>query len=358
MNILQLAKYYPPVYGGIELVEKMMTKAHRENDDEVYICAFSTEAKREEGEFGETILRIEEKMNVLNAPFSLGFFFHFTDIVKEQQIKRIYVHLPNPFMHEVVYRHRAFLKKQNVEVVAVYHSDIVNKSVLGDLYNWYFKNSIGVYTKIIVSSAQLWDSSPVLSPLKASASLRAVIPFCIEESGCEKKHSSFNKKLISIGRLVPYKGFDFLIRAFNNTPYELNIVGDGPLREKLQSIAAPNIKFHFKIGHQQKNELLASCDLMIVGSKNRAEAFGMTIVESFAQSIPVIAPMLHTGVNFLVQQDKTGLIYEVENEKQLRERVDQLEKDPQLYETLSKSCREFYNQNLTFEKFKKNLINL
>ncbi len=356
MNVLQLAKYYPPVYGGIELVEKMMTKAHRENGDSVYICAFSNQEKKEEGEFGEVIHRVEEKINFLNAPFSLGFFLKFPEIVKKHQIKRIYVHLPNPFMHEVVYRHKAFLQKNNVEVVAVYHSDIVNKGLPGRVYNWYFKHSLKVYNKIIVSSKELWDSSPVLSPLNSP--LRAVIPFCIEESSFEKKNLSFNKKLISIGRLVPYKGFDFLIKTFNDTPYELNIVGDGPLRDDLQSIAAPNIKFHLKIGHQQKNELLSSCDLMIVGSKNRAEAFGMTIVESFALSIPVIAPMLHTGVNFLVQQNKTGLVYEVENKEQLREKVELLERDPKLYETLSKSCREFYNQNLTYEKFKTNLINL
>lgn len=356
MNVLQLAKYYPPVYGGIELVEKMMTKAHREGGDQMVICAFSGSVKEDTGEFGEKILRLKESFNLLGAPFCPEFCFRFKKVVLENRIERIYVHLPNPFMHEIVLRYKSFLRKNKVEVVAVYHSDIVNKSLAGTVYNAYFRFTSAVYSKIIVSSKELWDSSETLKPVPVEK--RVVLPFCIEEAQVSRQEHPFRKKLISIGRLVPYKGFDFLIQTFNNTDYELHIVGDGPLRAKLEAMAAPNIKFHFKIGHEQKNLLLAESDVVVIGSRNRAEAFGMSIVESFSLAIPVVAPVLHTGVNFLVQNEKTGMVYEVENKDQLFNCVEHLRNNPEYYKRLSEGCSRFYREHLTFEKFKQKLLNL
>lgn len=356
MNVLQLAKYYPPVYGGIELVEKMMTKAHRENGDNMVICAFSGSIKEDTGEFREKVLRLKESFNLMGAPFSPEFCFRFKKVVLENKIDRIYVHLPNPFMHEIVLRHKKFLAANKVEVIAVYHSDIVNKSFAGAIYNAYFKWTSAVYSRIIVSSKELWDSSETLNALPADK--RVVLPFCIEESGLAKPSGPFSNKLISIGRLVPYKGFDFLINTFNNTAYELHIIGDGPLRSQLEKMAAPNIKFHFNIGHAQKNQLLAESDVVVIGSRNRAEAFGMSIVESFSLAIPVVAPRLQTGVNFLVQNEKTGMVYEVENRSQLLDCVDQLKNNPELYQKLSEGCSRFYMENLTFGKFKQKLLNI
>ena len=64
VNILQLSKFYPPIYGGIELVEKMITKAHRELGDKVFIVAFNNkETKNPIGEFGEKIEWITTDFN-------------------------------------------------------------------------------------------------------------------------------------------------------------------------------------------------------------------------------------------------------------------------------------------------------
>lgn len=40
--------------------------------------------------------------------------------------------------------------------------------------------------------------------------------------------------LVSIGRMVPYKGFEFLIDTFSNSEFELNIIGNGPLEKKIR----------------------------------------------------------------------------------------------------------------------------
>lgn len=355
MKILQLAKYYPPIYGGIELVEKMMTKAHREVGDEVHIHAFDHKNAFEKGEFGETILRLKENFKILSAPFSLAYFFKFKRLIEDTPVERIYVHLPNPFMHEVVRWNRSFLKKKNVEVWAIYHSDIVNKSLFGVLYNFYFKKTVSIYSKIVVSSDNLWKSSDVLSSLNNK--FKRVIPFCIEEENIKTlPKDSATKKLVSIGRFVPYKGFDFLINALNDTNYELHIIGNGPQLEYLKSIASKNIFIHTNLNHKEKNKHLAEADVVLVGSRNRAEAYGMTIVEAFYYGRPVLAANINTGVTFLVQNRITGLTFEIDNKNDFLNKLNELTYDDDLRMNLSMNCKKFYEEELTFTKFKERLV--
>lgn len=354
MKILQLAKYYPPVYGGIELVEKMMTKAHCEHGDRVEIHAFDKNSKCDVGEFGEDVIRLKENLKILNAPFNFLYFLKFKKLIKKSSIDRIYVHLPNPFMHEVVRWNKKFLKKQNIEVWAIYHSDIVNKSIFGFIYNYYFTLTVNLYSKIVVSSNNLWKSSEVLSNLDKD--LKKIIPFCIdEETIFVPPKRGRKKRLISIGRFVPYKGFDFLIEALKDTDYELHIIGNGPMLNQLKGQASKNIHIHCNLSHREKNELIASGDIVLVGSRNRAEAYGMTIVEAFYYGIPVIASNINTGVTFLVQDRVTGLVFEPDNRLDFLDKLNELSQNESLWNEISLNCKKFYEEELTFNKFKERL---
>ena len=46
-----------------------------------------------------------------------------------------------------------------------------------------------------------------------------------------------DRLVMSVGRLVYYKGFEYLIHAMKQVRGKLLIIGDGPLREKLRSLA-------------------------------------------------------------------------------------------------------------------------
>lgn len=355
MKILQLAKYYPPIYGGIELVEKMMTKAHVENGDFVTVHAFDKKDEIHIGEFGEKIFRLKENIKILNAPFSFNYYLQFRKWILNDKPSVIYVHLPNPFMHEVIRSNKKLLNELKVKVIAVYHSDIINKSIFGDIYNFYFSMTVSVYDQIIVSSKNLWRSSAILSVLDEKK--QKVVPFCIEEDQVQiPPRAAIKKKLVSIGRFVPYKGFEFLIKALNNSDYELHIIGNGPLLEKLKKIAAPNIFIHTDLKHHEKNKLISSSDIMIVASTNRAEAYGMTIVEAFSFGIPVIASNINSGVTFLVQNEKTGLTFEVGDTEGFLKQLNRLSSDDLLWQKISRECSTFYQNELTFDKFKERLV--
>lgn len=350
MNILQLCKYYPPVLGGIELVEKMLTKAHREIGDTVFIAAFADDEKICDGEFLEKIFFIREDFFFRSAPFSLSFILKFKKLLEKHKIERIYVHLPNPFMHEILRFHQSYLKKKGIELVAVYHSDIVNQKILGKFYNAYFSLSKKIYDKWICSSQKLWDSSQILKKLNGDK--KRIIPFCTEGKIEYRERKKFSGKLLAVGRLVPYKGFDFLINTINQTNYELNIIGDGPEYKKLKKIAKKNITLHRQISDEEKNRLFNESDILIVSSINRAEAYGMIIVEAFEAGLPVIASNIDSGVTYLVQNKKTGLLYENKNATELLSKIENLKRDNFFYNQLSVGSRYFFDTELSYKNFK------
>ncbi len=101
-------------------------------------------------------------------------------------------------------------------------------------------------------------------------------------------------RLLFVGRLVPYKGVDVLIRAlarFHSAP-PLVIAGDGPMRRKLESLANRlGVDARF-LGHVPDADLPAlyrGARLTILPSINQQEAFGIALVESMACGTPVVA---------------------------------------------------------------------
>ena len=236
MKILQLSKFYPPILGGIELVEKMITKAHSILQDEVFIVAFKQKNENfsDKGEFKESIKWINLDVKLKSAPFNFSFISQFRNYVIDNKIERIYVHLPNPFMHELVRFNRHFLIENKVEVIAVYHSDIINQKILRFFYDKYFVRTADHYKKIIVSSDNLWKFSKILT--KIPTNKKVIIPFCSEGNMKFTERNVFKGKILAIGRLVPYKGFKFLIESLNASEFELHIIGDGPLYQELFEI--------------------------------------------------------------------------------------------------------------------------
>jgi rhamnosyl/mannosyltransferase len=356
-NILQLSKYYPPILGGIELVAKMLTKAHSKIGDKVFIVAFKNEQTFESlGEFGEQVEWINADLELKSALFNWSFIFKFRKYLVSNNIQKIYVHLPNPYMHELVRLNRRFLEKRKIVVSAIYHSDIVNQKILRIFYNFYFVHTSSIYKNIIVSSEKLWKSSSVLTQLPVEK--MKVIPFCSEGNMSFKQRSNFGGKLLAIGRMVPYKGFEFLINAINESNYELHIIGDGPLYQNLKLIASKNIILHKKLNEIDKNALIAKSDLLIVSSINSSEAYGMIIVEAFESGLPVVASNLNSGVTFLVQNNVTGRVFETLNKESLLSEIRYFQDNSVQYQKVSKNVRDFYEKELSFDCFKERVRNL
>ncbi len=89
-----------------------------------------------------------------------------------------------------------------------------------------------------------------------------------------------------IGGFVPYKREDIAIDAFRDRPDRLVVVGDGPMRERLQAGAPTNVEFTGHITDEEVLAYLQRCRALIYPQD---EDFGIAAVEAQAAGRPVIA---------------------------------------------------------------------
>ncbi|MCY3627814.1 MAG: glycosyltransferase family 4 protein [Gammaproteobacteria bacterium] len=121
---------------------------------------------------------------------------------------------------------------------------------------------------------------------------------------------------IAVGRLVPVKGFDRLIQAWQKIPIPLDIVGDGPERGHLQSLIQKNgVSDRVRLIGESKVvfDVMRNKDLLVAPSHR--EGFSYVILEALQFELCVISTK--TGIapdlipeEFLLEQPTTKLLTE------------------------------------------------
>lgn len=141
--------------------------------------------------------------------------------------------------------------------------------------------------------------------------------------------------LISVGRLAPEKNWDTLIRAFakvslHHPEWRLVLIGDGPGRDGLQSLAAElgiaeRVTFLGSLPFDKIPRYLKAADAFSFASVTETQ--GLVTIEAMAAGLPVIA-VDGSGTRDIVEHGKEGFL--VENDPDaLAKGIDELLSDPQ-----------------------------
>jgi len=109
-----------------------------------------------------------------------------------------------------------------------------------------------------------------------------------------------------VSRLVAYKRIDLAVKAFSDLGKRLVIIGDGPDRARLQSIAGPTIEFLGRAADEVVTEMMSTCRAYVFPG---TEDFGITPVEAQACGKPVIA-YRDGGALETVVEGKTGVFFD------------------------------------------------
>jgi glycosyltransferase involved in cell wall biosynthesis len=108
-----------------------------------------------------------------------------------------------------------------------------------------------------------------------------------------------------VGRLVRYKCFDEVIRAFRGSRRRLIVVGSGPDRLRLESLAGPEVTFAGEVSDSELVRLYSSVRGLIVPGE---EDWGMTGLEANSCGCPVVGAA-RGGARESVVDGVTGVLY-------------------------------------------------
>ena len=157
-----------------------------------------------------------------------------------------------------------------------------------------------------------------------------------------------------VGRLSREKGLSTLLQAWRRLPqhYRLDIAGDGPERERLESQARENglsnVQFRGRLSHEDTITAIKGARCLIVPSR-WYETFGMSIAEAFACGTPVICSRLG-AMQELVADGHTGLHFSSGDPNDLAAKVEQAWSHPNEMIAMGRRARAEYKAKYTAER--------
>ena len=216
-----------------------------------------------------------------------------------------------------------------------------NFKYVWDEYDNYFKGFVGVIFTPLRKYLQSFDKKMAQNPDYIIANSKYVQewiknhyhrsstviypPVAVNNFNLRTTEIHTSEYYVTVGRLVQYKRFDLLIKAFINLDKKIIIIGDGSEREKLKKLANgnKNIIFTGFLNSTQINHYISNSRAFVFSS---LEDFGIAPVEAQACGTPVIA-YGKGGVLETVIEGKTGVFFYSQNVNDIEKAVLSFEKN-------------------------------
>jgi colanic acid/amylovoran biosynthesis glycosyltransferase len=177
-------------------------------------------------------------------------------------------------------------------------------------------------------------------------------------------------RLITVARLVEIKGHEFALRAVarlqaNHPGVRYDIVGDGPLRKKLEAMVRELglqdvVTLHGARDGAVIEQLMAAAHLGLLASVNiegDAEGQGLFLQEAQACGLPVVATQ-HGALPEGLLPDRSGFLVPERNVDALAERLEFLLTHPGQWPGLGRAGRSFVEQRYDIRQLNGQLVKL
>lgn len=351
MKVLQVNKLYYPHIGGVENHVRTLAVGLKDKVDIEILVANEQFASVVDMIDDIKVTRVASFGRFRSAPMAPGF----VPALKKLKSDIYHLHFPNPTGET------AFLvARPSGKLVVTYHSDIIRQKQLLKFYKPFLEKFLDRADRIIVSSPNMITSSPFLRKVKDKCK---VVPFGIptdwleltprtEARAREIRQEHGPKIAFFLGRLIYYKGVDYLVKAMQYVDGKVIIAGEGELGSELRKLAEDTgVKGKVEFVGALSNEELAAyyhaCDLFVLPSIESSEAFGLVQLEAHACGKPVICTNLPTGVTFANKDGVSGLVVPVRDEKALGKAIERLFRDDELRLRLGSQAKERFEREFT-----------
>ena len=249
-------------------------------------------------------------------------------------------------------------------LVIHWHAEITGRSAFRPIFLPLLKKSVERADRIIVSHPAIIEHSEYLAKHSEKC---VVVPYGIDtdfwigrtaedEAAIAKLRQQHPRLIVACGRLVPYKGFDVLLRALKLVDAHLIIVGAGPLGAELRGVAAQEgvtdrVTFAGYMSREEQRQAFGAANLFVLPSVNEAEAFGIVQIEAMCSAVPVVNTSLPTGVPWVARDGLEGLTVAPRDEAALAAAMSRLLDDPDLAARLGAAGKDRAVQLFKWQRF-------
>jgi glycosyltransferase involved in cell wall biosynthesis len=256
---------------------------------------------------GVEVVRVGTLGSILSQPLAPGFPL----AVRRAPGDLVHLHHPN------LLGDLAAVTDRRRPLVVTQHSDVVRQRALRSFYGPLVRSALRRARFVVAASEPFLRWSSELGPFARKA---RVIPYGIDParfavtSEIEARARALRagwpggKVVLTVGRLVRYKGHEVLLRAARDLDATVVIVGAGPQAARLRSLAGPRTVLAGAVPEADLPAYYRAADVFCLPSITPAEAFGIVLLEAMACGLPLVTTALPTGVAAVNRDGATGLV--------------------------------------------------
>lgn len=411
MRVLHIGKFFPPHPGGIERSASDLCAGLQTRGVAAAVLAHAEPGSgtaRFRSAAGVQVTLAACHGRLLYAPISPGFPWLLQRLIGEFRPDLLHLHVPNTSAFFALLSPAA----RRLPWIVHWHADIPHDSrrrLLRLAYRAYRPWEQALLRRaaaIIATSAAYRDSSPALArwrekihviplgipPLPDASASPSHSPRSISPPQAEigsnpspsrltvqddadgstgaAPSTSARLRILAVGRLSYFKGIDVLLRAVAEIPdARLTIVGDGECRATLERLARElriSARVHF-IGRVAMDDAgaaalahaYADTDVFCLPSTDRAESFGLVLLEAMRARLPVVASAIAgSGVGYVVSDGATGLLVPPGNASALASALRRLAADPALRAQLGAAGAQRWRDEFTLDRVVDRVLDL
>ncbi len=355
MRILQIGKFYP-IKGGVEKVmyDLMEGLSQRGCDCDMLCAASKGPGFIKSLNAHARLICCHAWAKLAATMISPAMIFTLRRECRKYDI--LHVHHPDP-MAALATLFSGFKGK----VVLHWHSDIEKQKFLLKLYrplqSWLLRRA-----DLIVGTSPVYlAESPYLQAYqdKTRCIPIGIDPIVMTDEAIEEFRCRYpGKKIVfSLGRLVTYKGYKYLVEAARYLPddYIILIGGEGPLREELLADIdrwnlQDKVKLLGRISDEELPHYFGACDIFCMSSIYKTEAFAIAQIEAMSCGKPIVSTKIpHSGVSWVNAHERSGLSVPSCDAQALADAIHAIGSDPSRYERLSRGAKARYHEKFTKE---------
>lgn len=279
--------------------------------------------------------------------------WYFADLFRRLGVQHVHVHFANRATHTAL-----FLKKLGFPFSFTAHAqdfmfDLGSNALLSEMAREAeFVVAVSNYSRDLLCE---------MCPESADKMVRIYNGIELDDFAPSPVKQQKPLRLVSVGRLIEFKGFQHLIGTCailkkRGVAVELRVVGEGPLRSELEERiqkegVADTVKLLGVRSQEEIKRELAEADLFVLASifdsVGASDILPTVITEAMACRLPVVSTTV-TGIPEMVAHGETGLLVEPTDEEAMADAITELGNDPERRKQMGEAGRKRADSLFTF----------